>query len=178
MTTTCPTCGMVLPPSTERCPQCDTPVAQATTWGQEQPSTQVPDPWESTPAGASMPTGVPPETRNLALLAHLSAFVTFVGIPSFVGPLVVWLWKRDGHPFVVGHALEALNFNLSVLLYVVVGTVLSVVIGFVTLGIGLVLLIPVALAAAVAWIVIVALAAAAASRGEGYRYPLTIRFVR
>lgn len=113
----------------------------------------------------------------MAMLAHLSAFVIFVGIPSFVGPLVMWLWKREDHPFVVEHAREALNFNLSVLLYVVVGTILSVVIGVVTLGIGLVLLIPVGLAAAVAWIVIVALAAAAASRGEAYRYPLSIRFV-
>ena len=38
-------------------------------------------------------------SRNLATLSHLSAFITFVGIPSLVGPLVMWLLNRDD-PFV------------------------------------------------------------------------------
>lgn len=107
------------------------------------------------------------------MLAHLSAFVTFVGIPSFVGPLVVWLWKREQHPFVAEHAREALNFNLSLFLYGIAAVVLAIA----TLGIALLVLVPVGLAFAVAFFLLVVIAAQRASRGEAYRYPLTIRFL-
>ncbi|MDP8960135.1 MAG: DUF4870 domain-containing protein [Actinomycetota bacterium] len=87
---------------------------------------------------------------------------------AFLGPLVVWLVKREDHPFVEMHAREALNFNLSVLLYFIVGVVLAfVLIGFLLLA-----------ALAVIWLVFTIIAAVRASNGEPYRYPLTIRLVR
>ena len=105
-------------------------------------------------------------SRNLATLSHLSAFITFVGIPSLVGPLVVWLLNRDD-PFVEQQAKEALNFNISFLLYGVVAA-LSII-----LLVGLIAL-PAVL---VTWFVLVIVAAVKAGNGENYEYPFTIRFV-
>ena len=69
------------------------------------------------------------DTRTWAVAAHLSALLSlFVGFP-FVGPLVVYLVKRDD-PFVRRHAAEALNFNLSVFLYLVVGGIATFVLIF------------------------------------------------
>ncbi len=106
------------------------------------------------------------DSRNLAALSHLSAFITFVGIPSLVGPLVMWLLNRDD-PFVEQQAKEALNFNISFLLYGVVAA-FSII-----LLVGLVAL-PVVL---VTWFVLVIVAAVKAGNGENYQYPFTIRFV-
>lgn len=128
--------------------------------------------WVPSPApsrqGWVHPSGLPSEVRNWALAAHLSAFLGAWVALAFLGPLVVWLVKRDDHPFVEMHAKEALNFNLSVLLYAVVGVVLVFVL------IGIVLL----AAIGVMWIVFTVLATVRASNGEPYRYPFTIRLVR
>jgi uncharacterized protein len=114
--------------------------------------------------GAAGPSA---DQRNWAMIAHLSALVMFVGVPSFVGPLVVWLIKREEHPFIAEHGREALNFNISVLIYGVIAGVLVLVL------IGILLLI----ALGIVWLVLTIQAGLAASRGEAYRYPLTIRFV-
>lgn len=119
----------------------------------------------------------PEDVRTWALVAHISALIALVGIPSFVGPLVVWLVKRGEDPFVEQEAREALNFNLSVLLYAIVGGAVAAVLTVVTLGIGLVVVVPLGIAAAIAWLVLVCVAAGQANRVQAYRYPLTIRFV-
>ena len=112
-------------------------------------------------------------SNNWAMAAHLSALVAaFVGF-AFLGPLIVYLARRDD-PYVRAHAAEALNFNLSVLIYAVVGGAILVVLILLVVGL---LLIPLAIAAAVAWVVLVVLAGIKASKGQPYRYPLTIRFV-
>ena len=126
-------------------------------------------------AAATAPPGVPAtsEARSWAMAAHLSALIGLVIGFSFLGPLVVYLVRRDD-PYVRAHAAEALNFNLSVLIYAVVGGIVLVILIILLVGL---LLIPVAIAAFVAWIVLVILAGVKASRGESYRYPVTIRFV-
>ena len=116
--------------------------------------------------------------RDLVLAAHLSGLIGLVGIPSPLGPLVVWLAKRDEHPFVDAQGKEALNFTLSALLYVIAIFVFGFVFTVVTFGLGILVLIPLMLGAMIAWLVLVVVAAVRASRGEPYRYPLTIRFVR
>ena len=72
------------------------------------------------------------------------------------------------------HAAEALNFNLSIMLYTVVLAIATLVLLFVLVGI---LLIPLFIVLFAGWIIFSIVAAVAASRGEEYRYPLTIRFV-
>jgi uncharacterized Tic20 family protein len=117
------------------------------------------------------------DARNLVLAAHLSALVGLIGIPSPLGPLVVWLAKRESHPFVDDQGKEALNFNLSAFLYAVGIFAVGFVFSFLTLGLGALLFVPIFFAVYVAWLVLVVIGATRASRGELYRYPLTIRFV-
>jgi uncharacterized Tic20 family protein len=117
------------------------------------------------------------DRKNWAMAAHLSALVGFVGIPSLVGPLVVWLAKKDNDAYVAAHSLHALNFNISVLIYTIVGSMALGLFGLITLGIGLLLAIPVVIIAFVVWVVLVIQGGLAASRGEQFRYPMTIDFV-
>jgi uncharacterized protein len=133
----------------------------------------VPQP---TPPPARQPMSESDE-RNWAMAAHLSALVAFLSIPSLVGPLIVWLIKKDDSPYVAAHSVEALNFNISVLLYLIVGTIALSILGFVTLGIGFLLAIPAVFVALILWLVFVIQGAIAASRGQTYRYPATINFV-
>jgi len=135
--------------------------------------------WDGTRWTDALSSAIPPaatassDTTTWAMAAHLTALAAlFIGLP-FVGPLIVYLTKKD-NPFVRRHAAEALNFNLSIMLY-------TLILGIVTI-IGLVfivgiLLLPLFLVLFVVWIVLVILAAVAGSRGEEYRYPLTIRFL-
>ena len=116
----------------------------------------------------------PESARQWAMLAHLSAFAGLIIGFSFLGPLVVYLIKKDEDAFVADQAREALNFNLSALLYFAVAGILTFVLIFVIIGL---LFIPLILAMAVGWVVLVIVAAVAANRGQAYRYPLTIRFV-
>jgi len=107
--------------------------------------------------------------RTWGMLAHLSALaglvVPLVGI--VLGPLAVWLVKRDESEFVAGHAKEALNFNISVLIGAIACTLLMLVfIGFL-LGTALF----------IAWLVNLLIAAIKASEGHTYRYPFALRLV-
>ena len=106
------------------------------------------------------------DTRNWATLSHLSGFVVFLGIPSALGPLVMWLLRRDD-PYAEYHAKEALNFNISFMIYGVVSAVAIVLL------VGLILL-PVVV---ISWFVLTIKAAIATSNGDYYRYPMTMRFV-
>ena len=93
-----------------------------------------------------------------------------VRLEIFEGPLdlLLYLIKKDESPYVRHHAAEALNFQLSVIIYAIVSMILILVL------IGILLILAVAIGALVFTII----AAIAASNGEEYRYPLTIRFVK
>lgn len=117
------------------------------------------------------------DARNWAVAAHLAWLVTFAGVPPPIGPLVVWLVKRNDHPFVDDQAREALNFQLSILIYAIVGALLAVVLGIATLGVGFLAVIPVAIAFGLVVLILPIVAAVRASEGDRYRYPLTLRLV-
>jgi uncharacterized protein len=114
------------------------------------------------------------QSRQWALFAHLSAFAGLLIGLNFLGPLIIYLVKKDEDPFVAEHAREALNFNLSVFTYLLVGGITAVILTLVLIGL---LLFPVLFGIAIAWIVLTIVAAVKANAGETYRYPLTIRFV-
>lgn len=171
---TCPSCGATVPPNVSSCPTCGAAVDDGDTASPASPAGRGDPGRPSPPPGP----GLSSETRNWALAAHLSAFLGAWAALAFLGPLVVWLLKREEHPYIAHHAREALNFNLSVLLYGVVLAILALPIGLLTLGLGLLPLILLVGALALAWLVLTIIAAVAASNGEAYRYPLTVRMVR
>jgi uncharacterized protein len=101
------------------------------------------------------------------MIAHLSALAGLVIGLNWLGPLIVYLVKKDEHPFIADQSREALNFNLSVFIYIIASAILIILV------VGL-LLLP---AVAIAWLVLTIIAAVRANNGEAYRYPLTIRLV-
>lgn len=115
-----------------------------------------------------------PDSRNWAMAAHLSAFLGAWLALAFVGPLVVWLLKRDTDRFVTSHAIASLNFNLTMFVLLVIGVVLVIF----TLGIGALVVLPVAGIVALVWIVLTVVAAVKASNGETFSYPGAFPFVR
>lgn len=117
------------------------------------------------------PTG---DERTWALLGHLSALSAFItGFGCVLGPLIVWLVKRDSLPFAADQAKEALNFNITMLIAAFGLFMLT----FITFGIGALLTVPLALILFVAWLVFTIIAAINANNGTRYRYPLTLRLV-
>ncbi len=135
----------------------------------QQPYGQQPYGW--TPGG-------PPSAaeRTWGGAAHWSALVAAFLALAFLGPLLVLLVRSDS-PWVRRQAVESLNFQLSMVVYGVVGAVVAIVVVVLTLGIGLLAVVPVALAAAAFWLVLTVIGAVRASNGEDFRYPLTIRMV-
>jgi hypothetical protein len=111
----------------------------------------------------AVPDPVPSESRGWATAAHL---IPLIGL-SFIGPLVVWLMKRDEDPFVEYHAREALNFQISLIIYVIASVLLMLVL------IGFILIVVVLIFA----LVVMIIAGVKAANGEFYRYPMTLRFV-
>lgn len=117
------------------------------------------------------------DERTWATAAHWSALVAGFVAMAFLGPLVVLLAKGNESPWVRRNAVESLNFQLSMLIYGVVGTILGVVLAVATLGVGILLIIPVALAFSAFWLIMTIIGAVRTGNGEDYRYPLTIRMV-
>ena len=115
------------------------------------------------------------------MFAHLSALVGGIltsgwagSIGCFIGPLIIWLVKKDTMPFVDDQGKEALNFNITVGIVTLVLLVLSVV----TLGIGLIIAIPLWIILWVYWLVCTIIGSVRANNGVAYRYPLTLRLIK
>ncbi len=131
-----------------------------------------PPPTSEPPHGA----GLTQEDRTWALASHVGSLVSAWFAFGFLAPLLVMLLKGDS-PFVRRHAVESLNFQISLLIYGLVGTVVAFVLTLLTLGIGLIVIIPVVAVLALVVLVLIIVATVKASNGEEYRYPLTLRFI-
>lgn len=183
---TCTTCGATLESTATTCPVCGAPVAPAAGGVGAPPAGAAPPSWSAPAWGTPQPhpSGLSGEVRGWGIGSHLAGLglgLVSAATLAFLGPLVIWLVKRDDHRFIDHHAKESLNFQLTVLLVLVSSILLTipvVVIGVLTLGLALIPIGLLAVAAVIAWFVLPIIAAVKASNGEGYRYPLTIRFVR
>lgn len=127
------------------------------------------------------PAGVPgDEERQWAMFAHLSALAgglltsALGGWGFFIGPLVIWLMKKDTMPFVGDQAKEALNFNITVSAIFVILLILTIF----TLGLGALLTVPVMLLVGIGALVLIIMASMKAKEGVAYRYPFTIRLIK
>jgi len=104
----------------------------------------------------------PDEEKLWAIGAHLGPLV--IGV---FAPLIVWLVFRDRSAYLDRSAKEALNMQISFLIYFIVA-------GFsLILLVGLVLL-PVV---GVTWLVLMIVATIKVANLEDYRYPLILRLV-
>lgn len=99
------------------------------------------------------------DARSMAMLIYLLAILTF-----FIGPLIIWLMKKDQSRFIDHHGKEVINFEIVV-------TIATVVLGPLTCGIG----------SGVVWVlalIFLIIGAMAANRGEWYRIPLNLRIIK
>ena len=141
------------------------------------PESVVPPP-SASPAGPSDTPSA--DERQWALFAHLSALLgcivtgAWFGWGCFLGPLIIWLVKKDTMPFVDDQAKEALNFNITV---VIIGVALLVLTA-ITFGLGVLLAIPIGVVVGIAWLVFTILAGIRANEGVRYRYPFTLRLIK
>lgn len=109
------------------------------------------------------------DEKNMGIAIHASSFAGYM-IPfgSILGPLVVWLMKRDEIAFVDKCGRNCLNFKLSLMIYMMVSAVLMFVgIGFIMVGI-----------LAILDIVFTIIAVMKASEGISYQYPMSIKFLK
>nr|WP_255412614.1 DUF4870 domain-containing protein [Dyella sp. C11] len=126
------------------------------------------------------PTDVPSaQERQWAMFAHLSSLLGLIltghwfGWGCFLGPLIIWLVKKDSMPFVNDQGKEALNFNITVAIVVFALFGLTLI----TLGLGVLIAVPVGIVVGVAWLVFTIVAAIRANEGVRYRYPFTLRLI-
>lgn len=154
---------------------------------------------ETSAASGSTP-GFEKSQSTWAMFCHLSTLVGYV-IPfgNYLGPFVVWLAKRREYPRVDDQGKEALNFQITLLLYVLSLVAIGGVLTLIGIGVGagaaksaggvppwlaglgvtgILLFVFLFLALGVYSLVMTIVAAVRASGGENYRYPLTLRLIK
>ena len=109
------------------------------------------------------------EERTWGMFCHLVVFLGFI-IPfaSIIGPLVIWIIKRDEMPFVDDQGKESLNFQITIMLAMIAsGLLMFVLVGFVLIAVVVIF-----------QFIVVIIASIKANEGVYYRYPLSIRFIK
>jgi hypothetical protein len=118
--------------------------------------------------GTGGPIETNPQARQWGMITHLSALVGLLGLPTIIGPLIVWLIKKQEFPFVDQQGKEAVNFHLTVLIAAII------ISPTICIGIGIVLLVILGIGA----IVLSIIAGMKANEGVAYRYPWTLRLIK
>jgi len=114
------------------------------------------------------------EDRTWGMLAHLLAAAGhFMAVLSWLGPLVIWLMKRETSRFAAFHALQSLLFQLGWMAILAIGWVITGVLSMILVGL---LLIPVMIAAHLVPVIWAVIAGIKANNGEWYEYPVVGRW--
>lgn len=109
------------------------------------------------------PPGVSQDDKTLGIVMHI---LCLVGFP-ILGPLIVWLIKKDNSPYLDAQGRELLNFQISYIIYALVSFVLCLIfIGFLLLFV-----------IGIAMLVLTIVGIVSAAEGKVYRFPLTIRML-
>lgn len=139
---------------------------------EKKPSQETPPPMPETSSDPfnSNAGNVPPaaapldnDSKNMAMFAHMGFIVG-----GFLVPLIIWLTQREKSPYIDYHGKEALNWQLTMLIFVIGGAILTIIF------IGIIVII----AAAICNLIFGIMAMIAASKGEYYKYPLNIRMIK
>jgi uncharacterized Tic20 family protein len=147
----------------------------------EQPASTSPPIGAQQPESTGQPVNVQPtetskevnkDARMWAMFCHLVGLAAILPVvPLFggaIGALIIWQIKKDDFPFVDEQGKEALNFQISILIYAIVAGLLI----FVCIG---AFLLPAVLIFDIVFLII---AAIKANDGFHYRYPMCIRFIK
>ena len=113
---------------------------------------------------------IPKPERTWAMFAHLSSFLGYTCIPlaSIVAPLIIWQIKKEDMPFASDQGKECLNFQISMLIYIIISSILTLIL----IGVAFLVIL------CVMHIILPIIAAIKANEGVTYRYPLTMRFIK
>ncbi len=112
---------------------------------------------------ATAGTEVSKDAKTFGMLCHLLGLFT-----SFIGPLVIWLIKKDSDKFVDDQGKEALNFQITV----IIGYAIAFVTTFIIIG---------AILFPIIWIcdlIFCIMGTVKANNGQAYRYPVNIRIIK
>lgn len=110
------------------------------------------------------------DEQNWAMICHLSALAGFV-IPfgNVIGPLVVWLMKKDTMPLVDQHGKESLNFQITV----TIAAIICILLMFVIIGIFLIFIV------GLGALVMTIIAGIKVANGDlNYKYPFALRLIK
>jgi len=118
------------------------------------------------------------QESNWATFCHLSALAGYllpltypfscVLLGNLIGPLIIWLLKKDFYPSVDQHGKEALNFQISISIYALAASALIVVLIGIPMLIGL----------AIFNFITIIVAAVKCKNGQAFRYPLSLRLLK
>jgi uncharacterized Tic20 family protein len=123
------------------------------------------------------PSASESQTRMWNMLCHLSAVAGFVGVPfgSLLGPFIVWQIKKNEIPSVEIHGKAALNFQITILLAVLISFAVGFILSFICIGYLFFLL---AGAIALCGLIFAIVAAVKANNGEIYKYPYSFELIK
>lgn len=126
------------------------------------------------------------QARTWAMGSHLVALAIFTSVPfgNIIGPLVIYLVKKDQDPFITEQSKESLNFQITVTIVGIL-LLLGYLVSFVVVIVGNrdawpwpLIVFPWLVLLAVFNVVSIIIAAVRSYNGEHYRYPVSIRFLR
>ena len=133
----------------------------------------------TTPEPSPVPPPLPLQSweRNWALWTHLGAVSAVIGLPVVL-TLILWAHKKSESAFIEHHGREAVNFQLSIVTYLLISNISMWSLGWLMCGLPWVLM-PVISFIVIAFAVIQAIRAAIRASGEKmFMYPVTIRYVK
>jgi uncharacterized Tic20 family protein len=113
--------------------------------------------WERTHAAWTQATGI-------------LAIVPFAGVLGVVASLILWLQKRDASAYIDDHGREALNLNLSAVVYGLLATIFGTILAPIV--------VPAVVVLYIVWVIALFRGVSAAREGRLFRYPVCLRFVK
>ena len=109
------------------------------------------------------------DERTWAMLCHFSAFAGLIfPFGNFLAPLIIWLIKKEEFPFVEDQGKEVLNFQISMIIYLLISGILCIILIGIPIVIGLIIF----------SFIITIIAAISANDGKVYRYPMNLRLIK
>jgi uncharacterized Tic20 family protein len=117
--------------------------------------------------------------KNYSSITHLSGFAGwFFPFGNIIAPLVLWSAKKNESAYIDAHGKAAVNFQLSIILYCILLTILFIPIAIFTLGLGIIAIVIGIIPAIILKFILIISASIKANNGEHYNYPFTIEFIK